>query len=48
MSDGSELLVRQSGEAKGGAISALAWNEDGRKLVFGAEDGAAGVLALPA
>ena len=47
LSDGSELLVRQSGEAKGGAISALAWNDDGRKLVFGAEDGAAGVLDLP-
>jgi WD40 repeat protein len=48
LSDGSELLVRQPGEAKGGAISALAWNEDGRKLAFGAEDGAAGVLDLPA
>ena len=48
LSDGSELLVRQTGDTKGGAISALAWNEDGRKLVFGAEDGAAGVLDLPA
>ena len=48
LSDGSELLVRQTGDVKGGAISALAWNEDGRKLVFGAEDGAAGVLDLPA
>jgi WD40 repeat protein len=48
LSDGSELLVRQPGEVKGGAISALAWDQDGRKLVFGAEDGAAGVLDLPA
>ena len=47
LSDGSELLVRQTGETKGGAISALAWNDDGRKLLFGAEDGAAGVLDLP-
>ena len=52
LSDGAELLVRQAGdqaagEAKAGAISALAWNEDGRRLIFGAEDGAAGLLDLP-
>jgi WD40 repeat protein len=47
LSDGSELLVRKPDAEKGGAISALAWNDDGRKLVFGAEDGAAGVLDLP-
>ena len=48
LADGAELLVRNPGEDKAGAISALAWNEDGRRLAFGAEDGAAGLLDLPA
>lgn len=48
LSDGSELLVRPP--AQGGArarISALAWDTRGARLAFGAENGDAGVLALP-
>ncbi len=52
MTDASEILVRSvSGVApdeKGRAVSALAWNNDGRRLVYGTEDGQAGVLDLPA
>ena len=48
LSDGAEILVRKPEEDKGGAISALAWNDDGRRLIFGAEDGVAGLLDLPA
>jgi len=47
LSDGAELLVRRH-EDRGAPISALAWNSDGKRLIFGAEDGAAGVLDLPA
>jgi len=45
--DGAEILVRASPE-DGRAISALAWNETGRKLLFGTADGAAGLLDMPA
>ena len=47
LTDGAEILVRSTGDVKAGAISALAWSGDGKRLVFGAEDGAAGVLDLP-
>lgn len=43
--DAAEILVRASG---GGAISALAWDATGARLLFGADDGAAGLLTLPA
>jgi WD40 repeat protein len=45
--DGAEILVRASPEG-GRAISALAWDDAGRKLLFGAADGAAGLLTMPA
>jgi YD repeat-containing protein len=45
LTDASELLVRRT--SPGSEISALAWDEAGRRLAFGAEDGQAGVLALP-
>jgi hypothetical protein len=44
--DGAEILVRASPEG-GRAISALAWDDTGRRLLFGAEDGTAGVLDMP-
>lgn len=40
--DGAEILARR----KGAPISALAWNQDGSKLAFGAEDGEAGIVDL--
>lgn len=41
--DGAEVLAKKPGDA---AISALAWNEAGNILAWGAEDGAAGVVTL--
>ncbi len=46
LTDAAEIFVRSSD--KGGAIATLAWSLDGKRLVFGAEDNAAGVLDLPA
>lgn len=45
LSDGAELLVSPSAEA---AISALSWDGAGQRLLFGAEDGTAGLLTMPA
>ena len=45
--DGAEILVRASPEG-GRAISALAWDHAGGKLLFGAADGTAGLLDMPA
>ncbi|HUB63820.1 MAG TPA: WD40 repeat domain-containing protein [Methylocella sp.] len=44
--DGAEILVRAAPEG-GQPISALAWEENGRRLVFGTADGAAGLLEMP-
>ncbi len=46
LADASELLVRRTAPESG--ITALAWDKAGRRLAFGAEDGKAGVLTLPA
>ena len=43
MNDGAEILVRKNGTAP---VAALAWNSKGTLLVFAAEDGDAGLLAL--
>lgn len=48
LADGAEILVRSTAGEKLGAISGLAWSHDGARLLFGAEDGAAGLLVLPA
>jgi hypothetical protein len=45
--DGAESLVRAAPEG-GRAITALAWDHAGGRLLFGAADGAAGVLDMPA
>jgi WD40 repeat protein len=45
--DGAEILVRVPPK-DGGAVTALAWDHAGRKLLFGAADGAAGLLDMPA
>ncbi len=47
VTDGSEILVRRPSEAAGARISALAWDAQGARLAFGAENGEAGVLTLP-
>ncbi len=46
LGDGAEILVRR--EAPGeGAISALAWDERGARLLIGLDSGRAGLLTLP-
>ena len=48
LTDGSEILVRHPARDQDRArISALAWDEKGARLAFGAENGDAGVLTLP-
>lgn len=48
ITDAAEILVRFVPEGEtAGAISALSWSADGGRLLFGAEDGAAGILTLP-
>jgi WD40 repeat protein len=46
LTDASELLVRLP-EKEQKAISALAWDQEGRRLAIGGADGYAGVLTLP-
>ena len=46
LTDASELLVRRPSD--GSAITALAWDSPGAQLAFGASDGAAGILSIPA
>ena len=47
LGDGAEILVRDAAPDEG-AISALAWDKQGARLVFGTEAGRAGLLTLPA
>lgn len=46
LTDASELLVRPA--LKDSGITAFAWDKLGKRLAFGTQDGAAGVLTLPA
>ncbi|MGH6839544.1 MAG: WD40 repeat domain-containing protein [Methylocella sp.] len=45
--DGAEILVRAP-PRDGGSVTALAWDHAGGKLLFGAADGHAGLLDMPA
>lgn len=45
LTDASELLVR--GNAPGGSVTALAWDSPGNRLMFGTDEGIAGILTLP-
>ena len=48
LTDGSEMLVRRPGGGPADArITALAWDAQGARLAFGADNGDAGVLTLP-
>ncbi len=44
--DIAELLVRE-GAGPEAAITALSWDDAGRRLLFGGADGAAGLLTMP-
>ncbi len=46
LTDASELLVRLPAKEQK-AVSALAWDKEGRRLAIGGADGYAGVLTLP-
>lgn len=47
LSDASELLVRKTDKGTSDAVSALAWDAEGRRLLFGTRAGRAGLLTLP-
>lgn len=46
LTDAAELLVRKAEKGEG-PVTAFAWDRKGRRLAFGTEGGAAGVLTLP-
>ena len=49
ITDASEILVRSPAEnADNARITALSWDDHGARLAFGARNGDAGVLTLPA
>lgn len=48
LADGAELLVRASSAGEDAAVTALSWDDAGRRLLFGAADGNAGLLTMPA
>jgi WD40 repeat protein len=45
MTDGSELVARAA--TRDSAVTALAWDGTGKRLLFGADDGQGGLLTLP-
>jgi WD40 repeat protein len=47
LTDGAEVLVRQPQIEAHDPVSALVWDHDGRRLLFGTSEGNAGVLAMP-
>jgi WD40 repeat protein len=47
LSDASEILVRKTDKGTNDPISALVWDKDGRRLLFGTRAGNAGLLTLP-
>jgi WD40 repeat protein len=46
LTDGAELLVRPATK-EGGKVTSMGWNRTGNRMIFGTEEGAAGVLTLP-
>ena len=46
LGDGAEILVRDSAPTQG-AISALSWDDRGSRLLFGTDQGVAGLVTLP-
>jgi WD40 repeat protein len=47
LSDAAEILVREPRQGDG-AVTALAWDAIGARLIFGLDNGGAGLLTLPA
>ncbi|WP_131114745.1 WD40 repeat domain-containing protein [Lichenihabitans psoromatis] len=47
LTDASEILVRKTDPGTADPVSALAWDRDGKQLLFGTRKGAAGLLTLP-
>ena len=47
LQDGSEILVRATPEGTSDAVTALTWDKEGRRMLFGTDQGAAGLLTLP-
>lgn len=47
LTDAAEILVRKPPAEAHDAVSALAWDDDGRRLMFGTSEGSAGLLAMP-
>jgi WD40 repeat protein len=45
--DGAEILVRKPAVEAHDPVSALTWDDDGRRLLFGTSEGNAGILAMP-
>jgi len=46
LTDGAELLVRPAIQ-EDGKVTSMAWDKVGARMIFGTEEGAAGVLTLP-
>lgn len=47
LTDAAEILVRKPLSEGHDPVAALAWDDDGRRLMFGTSDGNAGVVAMP-
>lgn len=47
LTDGAEILVRKPAAEAHDPVSALTWDDDGRRLLFGTSEGNAGILAMP-
>jgi len=47
LADGAEIPVRQPRTDAHDPISALTWDDDGQRLLFGTSEGNAGILAMP-
>ncbi len=47
LTDGAEILVRKPPAEAHDPVSAVVWDDDGRRLLFGTSEGNAGILAMP-
>jgi WD40 repeat protein len=47
MTDGAEILVRRTEAGTQDSVTALSWDHDGRRLIFGTSEGHAGLLDMP-